>query len=311
MARRVRFIPEGGTLVEITTRTIQGRHLLTPGPAVNEIVLGVLGRAQRLHSIPCCGICVLSSHYHLLLRVQDAEEMADFMEYVNSNLAREVGRIVDWRGPFWERRYQAIPISDEAAAQVGRLRYLLENSVKEGLVASPRDWPGIHMVQALLEGKPLKGYWFNRTREFQARCSRKEYSRLEFAEEETLVLSPLPCWVHLSEAQYRDRIEELVGQIEKDAAASRKQKQDSSLGVEAILRQAPYSRPPHLKRSPAPPFHAATKATRELMRQGYGLFLAAFREAAEKLRSGDRSARFPIGSFPPGLPFVRALPQPP
>jgi hypothetical protein len=40
----------------------------------------------------------------------------------------------------------------------------------------------------------------------------------------------------------------------------------------------------------------------------YGLFLAAFRDAAEQLKTGDRSAQFPLGSFPPGLPFVRALP---
>jgi hypothetical protein len=32
--------------------------------------------------------------------------------------------------------------------------------------------------------------------------------------------------------------------------------------------------------------------------------VAAFRDAAEKLRVGDRSAAFPAGSFPPALPFV-------
>ena len=50
------------------------------------------------------------------------------------------------------------------------------------------------------------------------------------------------------------------------------------------------------------------KAMRKSLREAYGLFLAAFRDAAELLKSGDRSARFPIGSFPPGLPFVRVLP---
>ncbi|HYN20397.1 MAG TPA: hypothetical protein VE078_05520, partial [Thermoanaerobaculia bacterium] len=137
----------------------------------------------------------------------------------------------------------------------------------------------------------MKGYWFNRTREFQARCSRKTYSRLEFAEEETLVLSPLPCWSHLSDAQYRESIEELVEDIEREAAAERKRKQEKPPSVEALARKDPHFRPRHLKRSPAPPFHAATKATRELMRQAYGFFLAAFREASEKLRSGDRGAR--------------------
>ena len=33
-------------------------------------------------------------------------------------------------------------------------------------------------------------------------------------------------------------------------------------------------------------------------------FLAAFREAAEKWHSGDRSAIFPGGCYPPALPFV-------
>jgi hypothetical protein len=36
----------------------------------------------------------------------------------------------------------------------------------------------------------------------------------------------------------------------------------------------------------------------------YFRFVAAFRDAAERLRAGDLGARFPPGSFPPALPFV-------
>jgi len=36
----------------------------------------------------------------------------------------------------------------------------------------------------------------------------------------------------------------------------------------------------------------------------YAWFVAAFRDASEKLCAGDRAARFPPGSFPPALPFV-------
>jgi hypothetical protein len=32
--------------------------------------------------------------------------------------------------------------------------------------------------------------------------------------------------------------------------------------------------------------------------------VAAYRTAAEKLQRGDPAARFPLGSFPPALPFV-------
>jgi hypothetical protein len=49
MARRLRFVPPEGALVEVTCRTIQSRFLLTPSAELNEIILGVLGRAQRLY----------------------------------------------------------------------------------------------------------------------------------------------------------------------------------------------------------------------------------------------------------------------
>jgi hypothetical protein len=52
--------------------------------------------------------------------------------------------------------------------------------------------------------------------------------------------------------------------------------------------------------------HAATKAARKAMWEAYGWFVAAFRDAADKLKVGDRNAAFPAGSFPPGLPFVVA-----
>jgi hypothetical protein len=53
----VRFVPEGGALVEATVRTIQSRLLLRPSPALNELVIGVLGRAQRLYEVACSCVC--------------------------------------------------------------------------------------------------------------------------------------------------------------------------------------------------------------------------------------------------------------
>jgi hypothetical protein len=47
------------------TRTVQRRLLLTPGPLLTEITLGVLGRAQRLYGVAFCGFAFLSTHFHL------------------------------------------------------------------------------------------------------------------------------------------------------------------------------------------------------------------------------------------------------
>jgi hypothetical protein len=177
VSRRLRHIPEGGALVEVTCRTIQGRLLLRPSADLNDVVVGVLGRAQRLYPVEICAVIFLSNHYHLLLRVPDARCLADFMGYVNSNLAREVGRLADWRDKIWSRRYQSIPVSHEEAAQAGRFRYLLAHGCKEGLVNRPEEWPGVHSVRSLLCGETLRGYWFDRTKEYAARSRREAFSK--------------------------------------------------------------------------------------------------------------------------------------
>jgi len=51
MARLLRFIPAGGSLVEVTTRTFQSRLLLTPKPLLNRIIIGALARASHRYEV--------------------------------------------------------------------------------------------------------------------------------------------------------------------------------------------------------------------------------------------------------------------
>jgi hypothetical protein len=198
MSRRLRYVPEGGALVEVTCRTIHSRFLLRPSPELNEIVVGVLGRAQQKYPIRCCAYLFISNHFHLLLDVDDAHQLALFMGYLNSNLAKELGLLIGWRDKVWARRYQSIVISNEDAAQTGRLKYILAHGVKEDLVERVSQWPGAHCARALVEGAPVEGYWFDRSQEYAARQRRQDFDRLCYATRETLILSPLPCWKHLT-----------------------------------------------------------------------------------------------------------------
>ena len=243
MSRKLRFVPEGGALVEVTCRTIQGRYLLRPSQQLNDTLLGVLGRAQRLCPVEICSFTFLSSHYHMLLRVGDAQQLARFMAYFNGNLAREVGRLTGWTDRLWSRRYDSILVSDEEAAQVERLQYHLAQGVKEGLVASPLEWPGVHCAHALLTGEPIAGTWHNRTLTYNARLRRKPLEPGEADTRETVNLSQLPCWNHLTPEAYQIRVAELVREIETTAAAERKKSGVEPLGAEHIEAQAPETRP--------------------------------------------------------------------
>jgi hypothetical protein len=304
MGRKLRYIPDGGALVEVTCRTLQGRLLLRPSPELNDIAAGILGRAQRLYPVDIVAFVPVSTHYHMILFTQDAKRLARFVGYFNSNLAREVGRLTGWTGKVWERRYQAIPISDEEEVQIARLCYVLGHGVKENLVARLREWPGLHCVRQIVDGEPLSGHWYDRTREYLARRTGKNADPLKHATAETVTFSPLPCWKHLSPEAYRKRVANLATEIEEDAAAARKRTGAEPLGVAAILGQDPTSRPKRLKKSPAPLFHAASKAIRHFLYEGFSWFVAAYRTAAEKLQRGDPDPCFPTGSFPPALPFV-------
>src|SRR5947208_16832802 len=96
----------------------------------------------------------------------------------------------------------------------------------------------------------------------------------------------------------------LVEEVDAEAALARRESGARVLGVKAILALDPQTRPTSVARSPAPLVHAATKAARKMFYEIYAAFVSAFRAAAEALRQGRRDVPFPIGSFPPRLPFV-------
>ena len=253
MARKLRFINPSPqpTLVFVTCRTIQGRYLFWPGPDFNDRFLGILGRVQKRYQMLICGICVLSSHFHLLLFVDDARQLSRFMRDLKSKLAIEVNRLTGWKGTVFERRYDSAVVTNEEAAQIERLLYILSNSVKEGLVDRPQDWPGVHCVNALLDGEPMTGHWFDRSREYAARNQGQKFDRLRYASKETVELSPIPCWAHLSPEAYRARIQALVDMVIAEAALERSRAGRPVEGVESILARALLlHRPAKLARSP-------------------------------------------------------------
>ena len=182
-------------------------------------------------------------------------------------------------------------VSDEDAAQIDRLRYGLAHGVKEGLVEKVLEWPGVHGARALMTGEAEQGYWFDGTQEYAARRREEDFDRMRFATIETLTLSPLPCWKHLSEGRRRQLITNLVAEIESEAAARRQLTGRQVLGASAVRGQHPL-------------FHTTSKAARQELYTAYRWFVAAFRGAAEKLRAGNLTVPFPPGSFPPALPFV-------
>ena len=304
MARALRYVPPH-SLVEVTCRTLQGRFLLRPGRRLNELVVGALAMAQKLYPVRVHGVHFQSNHYHLLLSVDDAEQLAGFMNHVNSNIAREAGRLYSWNARFWESRYRHIVVSEEEPAQISRLKYLLAQGCKEGLIQRPGEWPGVQSAQALMAGVPLEGIWIDHSREYEARRRKgRAVGPEEFTLRLRLTFDPLPCWRHLSAEQIRARVAELVHEIEHETTLQHEAAGSAPADPATLLQSLPHHRPSKIKRSPAPRFHAFRREVRRVLEEAYRLFVAAFRAAAGRLRAGDLTVQFPAGSFPPARRFV-------
>ena len=87
----------------------------------------------------------------------------------------------------------------------------------------------------------------------------------------------LPCWRHLSPEIYRE-LQHPQTRVRRSSRSRR--------------RRCSIVRP--------------RRCARQEMWDAYSWFVGAFRQAAEKLKAGDRNAAFPPGCFPPALPFVPA-----
>ena len=215
--RSLRHVESGGQYFEITTRAIQSRLLMRPSKRVNETILGIVGRAlARFPSLKLFGFIFLSNHYHMLLWAPDQEVLSAFMSYVNGLLARKIGRLHDWRDRFWSRRFEDIVVLDEEAL-VGRLEYLLDNGVKEGLVASPYEWPGATCVRTLTHGERLVGVWEDASAAYRARQAGQKVPAGAFRSEVEVCLEPIPAWKDLPTSEQRARPRD--GANDRDARA--------------------------------------------------------------------------------------------
>ncbi len=306
MSRKPRCIPPGA-LTEITARTIGGRFLLRPSKEVNEILGGIIARYARIHEMPVVFWVIVSNHEHGLLIPEDADHLAAFMRDVQSQIAKEVGLLLEWDQKFWGRRYDAIPVSDEEEAQVERLVYLCRQSVKENLTETVSEWPGIHAAQNIASGEPIRGIWRDRT--FEGRQSRgkkkPDPSSYLFAEE--LVLTKLPCWSELSDDGYRERVGAIVRRVEEEAARKRAPEGKSCLGVAKILAQDPFASPKKSAKSTRPWFHAVSERARETMREAFKAFYDAFLIASAEFLEGKIDVVFPDGCYPPARPFFAGI----
>ncbi len=93
--------------------------------------------ALRHERAVCLGLCLLTTHYHLILDV-DEGALPRMMQRINWRYARAVNRRHHRLGHVVGRPYLSAPILDDAHLLTG-YRYLAWNLVRAGVVKRPQD----------------------------------------------------------------------------------------------------------------------------------------------------------------------------
>ena len=281
---------------------------------MNRRIAGCVAVAQKMNGVTIHSFVALSTHIHMLATYDDAEQMARFHCHLNGNMSKEVSQVHDWKGTAFPTPYRHVELSEEPEVELARLKYHLARGCKEGLVLSPRDWPGASSTEALISGEmAVLGEWIDRTGLCKARDKGKDVSEEDFAEDVWVRLDPLPSLAHLSRDAYAKVVLGLVQEIEEEAAAMHRVGGTRPLGIAAILARDPRHEPDEVKTSPCPWFFALDPEIKEVMRNALIWISVQYRQAALQLKSKDPAERrkamssFPLGTFPPGLPFVREV----
>jgi REP element-mobilizing transposase RayT len=273
----------------VTIRCLQGRLFLRPSDETREVLEGVLARAARRHGVELFCFNTGSNHLHLLVRAP-GNNLPQFMQFLLTNVSKKIGKLIHWRGAFWERRYSAQPVLDDAAL-LQKVQYVLAHGPKEGLVRTCAEWPGLSALRMMLDGKPRKARWFNWSRRCRnaTPANRGRRTDARWAEEELLQLTPLPVRGFDRLRTVRRFLRESARAIEQWARAQF----ETVLGVSGVLRQSPQHRPERPKRKPAPWCHTTLAALRAQYLDRYRAFADAYLRASVIWRGGDLGAQFP------------------
>ncbi len=289
MGRRQRMYADEG-MYFVTARTFQGRMLLSPSAQLNEAVGGVLARGVALSGVELHAFVVVSNHLHLLVTAKGAK-LSEFMKYVLCNTSKKVGRLVDWSGSLWERRFAVAPVLDDASAE-DRIRYIVSHGVKEGLVRRPEQWPGLSCLTLLRDGGSAAYRFFHWARRWKKGVLRQGGSDLwsqEWADTVTLTLVPIPSWRNLTRRAISQRVAELVQDIVNAGKVAHK----SVLGAKAVQKQDPHRRPQKIKKSIQPNCHAATAEIQKALEEKLRLWTSDFISASKRFLEGDLLVIFP------------------
>ena len=140
MPRRARVFV-AGAWYHVYCRVGRGERAFAQ-PREAAALVSVIREVKREHGLGVAAWCVMGNHYHLAVRAGRVPLWRS-MRLIQGRTARGYNRRHRLLGPFWQSRYKAIVVEDEAYLQQ-LIAYIHLNPVKARAAGEPADvrWSG-------------------------------------------------------------------------------------------------------------------------------------------------------------------------
>jgi putative transposase len=138
-----------GAAYHVTARGVR-RQAIFRDDDDRSCFLSLLEKVMRRHDWSCLAFCLMTTHYHLVIRTPDTN-LAIGMQRLNGHFAQGLNRKYGEKGHLFESRYHSVLI-ERNAHLIELYRYLALNPVRAGLCSRPESWPWSSYAVALGTG---------------------------------------------------------------------------------------------------------------------------------------------------------------
>ena len=320
-----------GNVLLVTSRMEEGLPMVM-NRFMNLIIWSVLAKARLLYKAKVCHFLFMGNHFHMIVVVEEGEEVSNFIGYVKSEIAHAINQLLGRKKKtIWESGYDS-PVLLTYEDVIRYVKYIYNNPVRANLLKSINHYKGVSSWNMFISGQEEKlCRIISRSAIFELEENLKKESigRLEEKKvlEQLLLTSKkergfkifpdawMDCFEEtrdLTEEERQDLNRRIMEDIEKEEvelSRAREEKGEGVLGVERLSRKPIQESHTPKKGGCRMICLSMNKGLRSLFIQCYRSLCETARSIYEVCKAGEvkdyNNLDFPGGLFPPNLIFFQ------
>ncbi len=304
--------------VYFVTLSVEEGIMLPANPLVKFLLKAALIRAFKHHPLEINHFIVNGTHIHMIVRIDNPEDLPKFMERFKTESAHYLNRILGrTKRTVWCERYDS-PALLTREDVISKINYLYTNPVKDGLIESINKYPGLSSWDNYQANTPnIKCNYITRDSLFELRQDKgfqffqkiKNLLTKDNPARGNLELSP-NGWMKAFNIKDLKEVNEINKSIHKmiiETQLAIWEEKKSFMGRSKLENQG-IDLKYRSKRTGRKMW--CISGNRTLRRQFINYAKIICEEANEiyqKILGGDFSEKYPAGLFPPRLPLLHHL----